>query len=63
MWVADCVILPHVNALTEPCIEVLQDGCDVEEPSASECTAAVRSNDNRNSVRNDLRVDGKWKYQ
>ena len=32
-------------------------------PPASECAAIDRSDDDRNSVRNDIGVDGEWKHQ
>jgi hypothetical protein len=35
----------------------------MENPSASECTAADRSDDDRDPVRNDIGVDGGWKHQ
>ena len=44
-------------------MEVLQGGCDVENPPASERLAAGRSDDVRGSVRNDIRLDDEWKHQ
>jgi len=35
----------------------------VENPPASECPAAHRSDDVRGSVRDDIRLDGEWKRQ
>jgi len=35
----------------------------VEDPPASECLAADRGDDVRDSVRNDIRLDGEWKHQ
>lgn len=34
-----------INELTEPCVEVLQGGCDMEDPSASKCAATDRCDD------------------
>ena len=41
------VLYPPVSALTVPCVAVLQGGCDMEIPSASECSAVGRSDDAR----------------
>ena len=35
----------------------------MEKPSASECTTADRCDSDRESLRNGIRLDGKWKYQ
>ena len=43
-------------------VEVLQGGRDVENPSASERPVA-RSDDVRDPVRNDIRLDGEWEHQ
>ena len=51
------------RTLTVSCVEVLQRGRDVEKPSTSECPAADRSNNVRNSVRDGVRLDGEWKHQ
>ena len=45
------------------CVEVLQGGCDMENPSASERPAADWSDNVRGSFRNDIRVDGAWEHQ
>ena len=44
-------------------VEVLQGGRDVENPSASERPVASRSDDVRDPVRNDIRLDGEWEHQ
>jgi len=43
--------------------EVLQRGYDMEDPPAPECLAADRGDDVRDSVCDDIRLDGKWKHQ
>ena len=53
----------RVCALTVPCAEDLQRGYDVENPPASERRAADRCYDVRDSVRDGIRLDGKWKHQ
>ena len=53
----------HVHALTTAYKELLQGGCDVEGPPASECPAVDRSDDVRKSVHNGIRLDGKWEHQ
>ena len=35
----------------------------MEKPEASECATADRCNSDRESLRNGIRLDGKWKYQ
>ena len=50
-------------ALTVPYIEVLQGGCNVENPPASERPAAHRSDNVRGTVRDDIRLDDEWKHQ
>ena len=35
----------------------------MEKPSASKCAAADGSDDDQDSVRDDIGVDGAWKYQ
>ena len=49
-----------IDKLTMSWVEVLQGGYDVEGPSPPERIAAARCDDNRESVRDDIRVDGKW---
>ena len=44
-------------------VEVLQGGHDVEDPPTSECPTADRSDDVRDSVRDDIGLDGERKYQ
>ena len=55
---AGCTLFPRVGALIKPCLEVLQGGRDVEIPSASKRATADRSDDDRDSVRYDIGVDG-----
>ena len=43
--------------------EVLQGGCCMENPPASECPTTDRSDDVRDSVRNGIRLDGERKHQ
>ena len=43
--------------------EVLQGGCNLEKPPASECSATCRSDDVRDPVRNDIGLDGEWEHQ
>jgi hypothetical protein len=57
------VLFPCVDALTRPCTEILQGGRDVEKSSAPKCAAADGSDDDRDSVRDDIGVDGAWEYQ
>ena len=38
-------LFPRVDVLTKHCTEILQGGRNVENPSASECAAADRGND------------------
>ena len=56
-------LFPGIDALTKPCTEVLQGGCDVENPSTSKCAATHWGDDDRDSIRNGIRVDGKWKHE
>jgi len=35
----------------------------MENPSASKCAAAGRSHNDRESVRNGIRMDGEWEHQ
>jgi len=46
-----------------PRVEILQGGCDMENPPASECSAPDRGDDVRESVRNGVVLDVEWKYQ
>ena len=62
MCVADYVPYLSVDKLTVTGIVVLQ-GCDVEGASPSKCATNARSNGGRTSLRDGVRVDGKWKYQ
>ena len=41
-------------------IEILQGGCDMENTPPSECAAAVRRDNDRESVRDGIGVDDKW---
>ena len=41
-------------------VEILQGGYDMENPPPPECTVAVRRDDDRESVRDGIGVDGKW---
>ena len=45
------------------CTEVLQGGCDMEHPPASEHPAPGRSDNVREPVRNGVRLDGERKHQ
>lgn len=54
-WVA-VMLLTFVCANHPP--EVLQGGFDLEDPPPSEHTAAVRRDNDKNSVRDGIRVDG-----
>ena len=53
----------RAGELTESCAEVLQRGGDVEGPSASKYTSANRGYDDRESVRDDIGLDGERKHQ
>jgi len=46
-----------------PHVEVLQRGYDVEDPPASKRPAIIRSDNVREPVCNDIRLDGKRKHQ
>ena len=46
------------NELTVSGIAVLQEGCDMERPSPSERVATIRCDDDRESVRDGIGVDG-----
>jgi hypothetical protein len=52
-----------VGELTASCIAVLQGRHDMEGPPSSECAAAVRRVDDRESLRDGIRVDGQWEHQ
>ena len=45
-----------------PRVEVLQRGCDLENSTTSECLATDRGDDIRDSVCNDIGLDGKRKH-
>ena len=51
------------DELIVSCVEVLQGGCDMECPSSSECVTPVGRDNDRESVRYGIRVDGEWSYQ
>ena len=55
--------LPYANSLTDHFVEVLQGSCDVEIPSTFKRPASNRSNDVRQSVFDDIRLDGEWEHQ
>ena len=59
----DSALSPHTCTLMVTRVEVLQGGCRVENPPASEHPPADWSNDVRDSVRDDIRLDGQWKHQ
>ena len=44
-------------------VEVLQGSSHVENPSASKCVVAYRSDYDRDFFCNDIRMDGEWEYQ
>jgi len=55
---------PFVCIFTDAhCAAVLQGGCDMEDPPASEHPAPGRSDNVREPVRNGVRLDGERKYQ
>ena len=58
-----CGPFPCIDALTESCIEILQGGGYVENPSASQCVASDRSDDDGGSLCDGVGVDGKREYQ
>ena len=43
-------------------VEVLQGGCDLEDPSSSERAAAVGSDNGQPPFCDDFGVDGSWEY-
>ena len=55
--------LSMCQCLTEPCTEVLQGGHDVEIPSPSKRAIAGRGDNDRNTVRNGIRMDGEWEHK
>jgi len=57
------VFSSRADVLTRPGVEILQGSCDMENPSASECAAAARSDDVRDSLRNGIGLDGKREHQ
>ena len=54
--------LPAHRHSDQACVEILQGGHDVENPSASECATSGGSDDDRDRVRDDIRVDVKRKH-
>ena len=54
-----CPQLVYIDELTTSRTEVLQGGHDMEGPSSSERVAAVRCDDDRESVCDGIGVDGK----
>ena len=44
------------------CADVLQGGCDMEDPSPSECAPAVGSDDGGKALCDGLGMDGQWEY-
>lgn len=44
------------------CVEVLQGGCNVENSPAPQRSCSDRSDNDRDKVCNDLRLDGEWKH-
>lgn len=57
------VFSPFACRYTDGILELLQGGFDVEDPSASKCPAAHRSDHVRETVRDDIRLYGTRKYQ
>ena len=57
-------LFPRLNSNNQ-ChyVEILQGGCDMENPAASEYSTSDRGNHDRNPVCDGLRLDGKWKHQ
>jgi len=53
----------HSYVLTVPCAEVLQGGCNMENPPAFERPATDRSDNVRDSLRNGISLDGERKHQ
>ena len=53
-------IVVFINELTMSCTDVLQGGCDMEDPSPSKCVATAGCDDDRESVHDGIRVDGGW---
>ena len=51
------------DSLTVSCTEFLQGGFDLELSPPSKHIAVVGCDDDRDSVRNGVRMDGKWQYQ
>jgi len=56
-------LFPRARVLTVPRAEVLQGGCRVENPPTSECPTVDWSDNVRDPVRDDIGLDGEWKYQ
>jgi hypothetical protein len=49
-----------INELTVSDTEVLRGGCGMEGPPSSQRVTAIRRDDGRGSVRDGIRLDGKW---
>jgi len=56
-------LVVFINELTEFLTEVLQEGCNMEDPSSSERVAAFGRNDDGDPVRDGIGVDGEWKHK
>ena len=56
-------LVTRPNELTIPRIEILQGGCDMECPSSSERATTGRRDDDRDSIRDGVGVDGKGEHQ
>jgi len=59
-WLPSLFACQHAN---RACVEILQGSHDMENASASERAAADRSDDVRDSLRNDIELDGERKHQ
>ena len=51
------------NESTMSCVEVLQGGCGMEHPSPSQRATTARRDDDRDSIRDGIEVDGKRERQ
>jgi hypothetical protein len=49
-----------INELTVSNTEVLRGGCSMEGPPSSQRITVIRCDDGRGSVRDGIRLDGKW---
>ena len=56
-------LVVFISEPTTSRLEVLQGSCDVEDASSSKRAAAVRCDDDRESVRDGIRVDREWEHQ